>query len=187
LLYPSELQPRLFARIEFLLMLGRALTMLVMLALANVAPNATDTRVVREDGIGPVKVGMTLSQLDVALRERFAMPEDKRDQGCFYVHPAKHSHVAFMIEDGRLVRIDIDAPGIPTTEGIQVGDSESKAQRIYGRRAKIEPQQYIGEGRYLTVRSNDGRYGIRFEIAKGKIQDFYAGRFAAIQYVEGCL
>lgn len=162
---------------------------IIILALATLTASsflADDGWVVREDGIGPVKVGMTLSQLNRVLNEKFSMPRDKGDQGCFYVKPAKHPHISFMIEDGHLVRIDIDKAGLATAEGIQVGDSEARALRVYGHRLKTEPQEYPG-GNYLTVRSVDGRYGIRFETAKGKVQTFYAGRFEAVQYVEGCL
>lgn len=54
----------------------------------------------------------------------------------------------------------------------------------YHRKVKIEPGAYAGE--YLTVQSSDGRYGIRFEADKNKIAQYYAGRFSAVQYVEGC-
>ena len=116
------------------------------------------------------------------------MPENKADQGCFYVKPAKHPHVAFMIEDGSLVRVDVDGPGIFTVEHIQVGDSEASAVSAYGHKLKMEPNPYISAkvGHYLTARSSDGRYGIRFEIEKGKIRTYYAGGFKAVQYVEGC-
>jgi hypothetical protein len=103
------------------------------------------------------------------------------------VKPPKHPHIAFMIEDGHFSRVDVDAPGISTTEGVHVGDSEAQALRVYGTRLKIEAHQYIEGGHYLTVRSRDSRYGTRFETDKGKIQSFYAGRFEAIQLVEGCL
>jgi len=36
------------------------------------------------------------------------------------------------------------------------------------------------------LQSSNNRYGIRFETVKGKITAFYAGRFDAIQFVEGC-
>jgi len=51
---------------------------------------------------------------------------------------------------------------------------------------KVTGHQYIDTGHYLTVRSADGRYGIRFETDKGKIIEYYAGTYEAIQYVEGC-
>jgi hypothetical protein len=141
------------------------------LALASIATLAADdVWVIREDGVGPAKIGMTISQLNTVLGEKFAMPREKDDQACFDVQPTKHSHISFMIEDGRLSRVDVDAPGISTTEGIQVGDSEAKAQRVYGSRLKVEPHHSIDEGHYLTVRSRDGRYGTRFETEKGKIR-----------------
>ncbi len=142
---------------------------------------------IRQDGVGPVTIGMTLPQLNAVLHETFSMPRNKDDQGCFYVKPTRHAHIAFMIEDAHLSRVDVDGPGISTAEGIQVGDSEERARRVYGARMKVEPHKYIEDGHYLTVRSTDGRYGIRFETEKGKIQMFYAGRFESVQYVEGCL
>jgi len=146
---------------------------------------ANDTWTLRQDGIGPIKIGMTLPQLSTALHEKFKLPENKDDQGCFYVKPAKH-RVSLMIEDMHLVRIDINKPGTPTEKGIQVGDSEKHALQAYGPDAKVEEHKYNPDGHYVTIRSKDGRYGIRFETDKGKIEQFYAGTFEAIQYVEGC-
>lgn len=144
---------------------------------------AADAWVIRQDGVGPVKIGMSLPQLNTALRERFAMPENKEDQGCFYVTATKHPQVSFMIENRRLVRIDVDKTGVPTTEGVQVGDSEEHVKQVYGSRLKVEPQHYT-DAHYLTLRNGD--HGIRFETDEGKISTFYAGTFEAIQYVEGC-
>ena len=149
---------------------------------------ASGVWILHEDGIGPVKVGMSLSQLSRALHEEFSMPEEKSDQACFYVHPAKHADISFMIENGRLARIDVEGRGTATAEGIRVGDSESRALQVYGPGLKVEEHQYTGPGgHYLTLRSSNGRYGIRLETDKGKIERFYAGRFEAVQYVEGCL
>lgn len=147
---------------------------------------AADTWVVREDGVGPVKIGVTLAQLNLTLHERFSMPAEKDDQGCFYVNPSRNNHVAFMIENGHLARIDVDKAGISTAAGIQVGDSESHARQVYGAAMKVSPHKYIDTGHYLTVRSVNGRYGVRFETGKGKITSYYAGKYDAIQYVESC-
>jgi hypothetical protein len=147
---------------------------------------ASDTWVIREDGVGPVKIGMTLAQLNATLHEKFSLPAEKEDQGCFYVSARGHDHIAFMIENGRLVRIDVDEAGVPTSSGIQVGDSEAHARQVYGARLKVTPHAYTETGHYLTARSSDGQYGIRFETDNGKIKMFYAGRYDAIQYIEGC-
>ena len=148
---------------------------------------ASDGWIVRQDGVGPLKIGTSLSELNMVLHEKFVMPESKDDQGCFYVRSTKHPHISFMIEGGRLVRIDVDGAGVSTAEGVQVGDSEAHALRVYGSSLKVTPHAYTGpEGHYLTVRSKDGRCGVRFEAENGKIQTFYAGRYKAIQYIEGC-
>jgi hypothetical protein len=88
-----------------------------------------------------------------------------------------------MIENGHLVRVDVDKSGIATTEGVQVGDSEEHVKQVYGSRLKIEPHVYTN-GHYLTIRN--GNYGVRFETDLGKVSTFYAGTFEAVRYVEGC-
>src|SRR5437660_4655227 len=72
---------------------------------------------------------MSLSQLNAALHEKFEKPQNKEDQGCFYVNPTKHPDVSLMIENGHLVRIDVDKAGVATAEGVQVGDSEEHASK----------------------------------------------------------
>lgn len=94
---------------------------------------------------------------------------------------------AIMIQEGYVTRVDVFQPGIATPEGIRVGNSEARAKQAYGDKLKIEPHAYTGpEGHYLTVRSSDGLYGIRFETDGKKILSFYAGKKAAIAYIEGC-
>ena len=142
---------------------------------------------VREDGVGPVKIGMSLPELNKVLAENFSVPDDKEEQGCFYVNPGKHPEFAFMILDGHLARIDVSTPGVFTSKGAQVGDTEAQVLKIYGDRMKVEPHHYNApEGHYLTAQSSDGSYGIRFETENGKIDMFYAGSVSAIHFVEGC-
>src|ERR1035441_2763108 len=100
---------------------------------------AGDGWIVRQNGVGPAKVGMSLSQLNAALQEKFTLPQNKEDQACFYVTPKKHPRISFMIENRHLVRIDVDKAGIATAEGVQVGDSEEHVKHVYGARLKIEP------------------------------------------------
>jgi hypothetical protein len=146
--------------------------------------SASETGTVRFDGVGPVTVGMTLSQLNTILHETHSMPTAKDEQGCFFLDATKR--VAFMMKGGRLARVDVYKPGVLTSKRIQVGDSESHALTVYGHRLKVEPHFYVDSGHYLTVRSKDGRLGIRFETDQGKITMYYAGRYDAIACVEGC-
>src|SRR5260370_42137142 len=130
-------------------------------------------------------VGITLCKLGSALHKELAAYA-RVDQGCFYINARGHDNVSFMIIDGHVARVEVGAPGVKTLTGIQVGDSEAQVQKVYGAKLKVTEHAYIDTGHYLTVRSSDGRYGVRFEADAGKIVRFYAGKYDAIQYVEGC-
>ena len=144
-----------------------------------------DAWVVREDGVGPIKIGMTPAQISATLHRKLTEDEFGTDN-CHYTHAPGHDQTSFMMIDGHLVRIDVEAPGIETSTGIQVGASEADVQRAYGAKVIVSADQYIDNGHYLTVRSADGHRGIRFVTERGKVTMFYAGTYEAIQYVEGC-
>src|SRR5690349_7186748 len=100
-----------------------ATVLLAHLLFATVAVcTATHEWVVRFDGAGPVKIGMSLSELNAVLHENFSMPEDKDERACFYVEHDKHPGVAFMIQEGHVTRVDVDGSGIATAQGIKIGD-----------------------------------------------------------------
>jgi len=146
-----------------------------------------DFSIVRLDGIGPVRVGMNLSELNKVLHTSFKSPTDPDEQACTYVEMPHQSGIAVMILDGRVARVDVDNTSTRTAEGIHNGDSEARAVQVYGKRLKIEPNHYDPEnGHYLTLSSPDRKYGIRFESDNGKITRYYAGTSNAIAFVEGC-
>jgi len=76
---------------------------------------------------------MSLIQLNTALHAHFRRPVAKDEQACFYVRPKQYPGIAFMIEDGRLSRIDVEKSGVRTDSGIQVGDLESRVHEVYER------------------------------------------------------
>jgi hypothetical protein len=159
---------------------------LVFCILVATAAAASKTWIVRMDGAGPVRIGMSLAQLNAALGENFSMPRDPDEQACFYAETAKQPDIGFMVEHGKVTRVDVTKRGLPTAAGIRVGDPEARVIKKYGRRLHVEPDAYNPEGHYLTLSSADGRYGIRFETEHGQVTAFYAGEAHAIAYIEGC-
>jgi hypothetical protein len=166
----------------------RASTLLI--AFTFVAAQITAQRnfsIIRLDGIGPVRVGMNLSELNKALHTSFKKPTDPDEQSCTYIEVPHQSRIGIMILEGRVARVDVGNTSTRTAEGIHNGDSEARALQVYGKRLKIEPNFYDSEnGHYLTLHSPDRKYGIRFESDDGKITSFYAGTTDAIAFVEGC-
>ena len=124
---------------------------------------------------------------DLHLSYSIERAQDSDQNTCFYAELRDHSGVSLMILNGRVARVDVDNRDTQTVEGIHIGDSEAQALRVYGKRMKVTPHAYTGpEGHYLTVRTPDGGYGIRFETDEGKIVRYYSGRADAISYIEGC-
>lgn len=154
------------------------------------AAQAEDRFVVRYDGFGPVLIGMTKAEVSAALGERLVQTSGAEDFECEYLHPTKHwKGVAFMFSRGRVARVDVREGTTETDSGIRIGDQIEKVKKAYGRKVNITPHQYIPEpeGKYLTVKSSNGKRAICFETDNGRIVTFYAGRFPEVEYVEGCL
>src|SRR4051812_40983637 len=84
-------------------------------------------RVVRMDGVEPVKIGMTLKELNAALHEHFALSNDPEERECDYFGSPLLPHISLMVVRGRLARVEVDAEGVPSEAGLQVGDSEANA------------------------------------------------------------
>jgi hypothetical protein len=162
--------------------------MALALALSAAGARADGTVTVTPAGIGPIRIGMPLAALAEALGEPITVPDDPDERACFYVYPRRFPGVGFMVDEGRLRRIDVRSEGAQTAEGIRVGDPVSKVEAAFGSRLKDEPHHYTGpEDRYLTVTFEEGTLALRFETHAGRIVVFYAGSFQQVQYVEGCL
>lgn len=138
-------------------------------------------------GLGPVQFGMSVSQFGRALHESMSEPQDPEDRGCFYLKSKRFADVFFMFEDGKLRRIDVRTDKIATQDGIRVGATVDQVKRRYGSRLSDEPHHYSGpEDRYLTLTLSPD-IAARFETSDKKIDNFYVGYKAQVQYVEGCL
>lgn len=159
----------------------------VTLAMTTAAPAAGDR--VAFSSFGKVRIGLDLRALEKALQAPLASHSGgPDDEECRYVTAKTLPEgVSIMISHGRVVRIDVHAPGIATVSGAQVGMPERELRRLYPDQLADEPHKYAGpEGRYLTLRSSDGKRGIRFETDGQIVTGFHAGTAKSIEFVEGC-
>lgn len=147
------------------------------------------TWVVRPRGAGPLVIGMTAKDAGEALG--FAIPNEAWAAGCHQiVSDGTPSGARLMFEDGRLVRIDIELPGLATDRGARVGMTEQEVQGLYGDSLRVVPHKYDPTGRYL-VHSPDGASsatGFRtiFETDGRKVLRYRVGQEPQVEYVEGC-
>jgi hypothetical protein len=105
---------------------------------------------------------MTLSDLRNSLHLSYDVEyaQDSDQKTCFYAVIRGQPGIGLMILNGRVARVDVDNRDTQTVEGVHNGDTEADALSIFGKRLKVTPHAYTGpQGHYLTVRSDDGKYG----------------------------
>lgn len=139
-------------------------------------------------GIGVVQVGMSLEELSAAVAE-VVRPTYTDNPTCTFVRPtALPSGVLLMVLSDTVARVDVTEPGTLTTEGVGVGDLESRVVEIYGTRASVTPHKYTGPtGHYVTVEvPGDTLHRLVFETDGRNVGRYRAGRRPGVDYVEGC-
>jgi hypothetical protein len=151
-------------------------------------PAGDTDAVLRSDGFGPVRVGMTLGDLSTALGEEVKAKYDVFDE-CDYVRPrALPRGVSLMVLQDTVARVDVDSAGVRTAEGAGVGDTEAHVLELYRGRVEVQPHKYTGpEGHYLVVSvPGDTLHRIIFETDGKVVTEFRGGRRPAVEFVEGC-
>jgi len=155
---------------------------LLLLLAAAPAP-----RTLGPQGYGPVRVGMPVAAAERALGAKLAVVWfDEHDRACGYARrrDGRERDVAYMVEKGRISRVDIEAPRVRTAAGIGIGSAAAQVRKAYGRAIRVSPNAY-SDGRYFTVRGPAG-HGLVFEIEGGKVAAMRGGRFPSVSYIEGC-
>lgn len=140
-------------------------------------------------GYGPARFGMTLDEAARALGVELVVDGAVDEPLCYYTRPVPAIEgLMVMVSEGRVVRFDVDAPGVVTRSGLGVGDDEARVLEVLGSASvEVTPHKYAApDGNYLTIWSADRQAAVRFETLNGKVTTFYAGRVPEVTYVEGC-
>lgn len=148
------------------------------------------------DGVGPVRVGMTLKEAAAAAGVPIRLLETPSDPGCRYAAPDRASgtgdELGFMVVDGRIVRIDVGIMGpgrIRTVSGVGKGSTDAEVLATYPGRIRVQPHPYTPNGRYLVYVPSDA--GLRhlsmiFETVDGEVRSFRSGLAEQVSWKEGC-
>jgi hypothetical protein len=160
-------------------------TALAVLVLAGGLSGPLDEQPITFYGIGPVRVGATVRSASLAAGAPLSGGASASD-ACRYVHLKTAPSMLFMVEKGRIVRVETRDRRFRTASGARVGDSEATVRRIYGRRLEVTGHKYDQHGHYLIVRSTDRRYAMVMETDGKKVIFIRSGALPAAEYVEGC-
>lgn len=141
------------------------------------------------NGIGAVKIGMTVPQATKAAGTKLA--GDRPNENCYYLKPqGEPKEIGFMVTKGRISRIDVrNKSKITTLAGAKVGDSEARIKSLYPKQIQVTPHKYVPGGHYLTFtpkNAADKNYRIVFETDGKRVTDFRSGKLPEVELVEGC-
>jgi hypothetical protein len=155
---------------------------------------AADTaRVLRHDGFGPLRVGMTAAEAEAALGHFRLIPFNPGapadSMACGYAESDRlPAGVKVMMEGARVVRVDVVSGDAATAEGARIGDTEARVQQLYPGRVTVGPHKYT-DGHYLTVRpaqASDTTHLMVFETDGQTVLRYRGGRKPQVEYVESC-
>lgn len=143
---------------------------------------------IADTGFGQITIGMTPEQANAAVGGSLELPQGMTNDACDYAFPRGVDSLAFMIEQGKVVRVDVRRHDIQTVEGARIGDSEARIQHLYPGRVRVSPHKYT-DGHYLTVVPSDTvahPYRLIFETDGAVVKNFRGGVLPQVAYVEGC-
>ncbi|CAN5468518.1 hypothetical protein BH10PSE1_BH10PSE1_16450 [soil metagenome] len=164
------------------------------------SPPTVDANALTAEGLGPLKIGMTLAEV-VAASGADSQPNavgGADPAACDEFHPARAPEgVTVMIEQGVLTRISLirDA-AIKTDRGFGVGSQGTAIKAAYGGGVIAQPAKYDpapAEDLFVWARGGSTSYvtdatarGVRYEVGTdGLVKAVRAGG-PSIQLVEGC-
>jgi len=126
---------------------------------------------IRPDGIGKVKIGMTIKQAREAAGVHLVR---SRVGECVYLDsgpPGTGQGPTLRFHDGRLRRVHVARPEFATRRGVEVGDRAREVRRKYsGLRRDID----LGGGSTLIWKRGKGR--LMFTIRNKRVAEIAGGR-----------
>jgi len=142
-------------------------------------------------GLGEVRIG---AQADAAAEAAgLAFVEEGAGVGssaCHYATAAAVDGVRFMVADGVIARIDIDAGPIETLSGARIGSTRDEIIGLFGEKIAAQPHPADPSGELLVFVPADEAEADRrvvFETdASGTVVRYRTGRLPEVLYLDGC-
>lgn len=161
-----------------------------------------DAEVINFAGFGPAKFGGSEESVRMSWGRPLKASEPAVGATCYYLYldnvnlesaPKHHQEIAFMFEDGKFVRYDIDDPKWVAPGNIVVGDAMEKVLEAHAGHIQNQPHKYIEGAHTLVVTppvstsSQKSNASLIFETdAKGIVINWRIGVSPQVYYVEGC-
>jgi hypothetical protein len=141
------------------------------------------------DGIGPVRVGMTITQAEVSARMTMTVRTSVEPSCAIGYFAAGPPNLSFIIIDGVVRVARVEGPPLRTKSGIGVGSTEAEVFAAYPGQIASARHQYDPAGHYLDYLPRDEKdqaYRLRFATNGSTVEYIQAGFTEEVQLVETC-
>lgn len=168
----------------------------LIIATAFAQEKLTNQSLVYISGIGPVQVGMSITEASQAAGTPLVKDSSRIDQvsNCFFVKPQNEPKgINFMVTNNHISRVDVfQTRSITTIKGAGIGDTEDRIKSLYPGRIKVTPHTYNRNGNYhyltfVPQDQSDKNYRLVFETDGDRVTNFRAGKLPEVEWVEECV
>ena len=138
---------------------------------------------------GPIQVGMRVADVRRLLlnlgHKHLPKARKAAKAGCDYYRAS--DHLRFMLENGKVVRIETSERNVVTPSGIRIGTTLERVRTAFGSRIEDMQQKYSENAgdRTIVLVSGDHKFAIRVE-GNRTVSELFAGAEGYIRYAEGC-
>ncbi|MBE9188342.1 hypothetical protein IQ270_27845 [Microcoleus sp. LEGE 07076] len=180
----------------FTFFVGTVIIVLFWVTSASGQVQLTENSKLAINGIGPIRLGMTVDEASRAAGVKLVFVMNGPDAySCSYFKPqGELKDIAFMVAKGRIARIDIRDKRITTIRGARIGDTLDRIISLYPGQIQIikAPLTARPEGNpknltFVPKDDADKNYRIIFEKVNNRVYRFRSGKLPEIEYIEGCL
>ncbi len=153
---------------------------------------ANDPEQINFLGFGTAKFNANEEAVRMAWGRPMSASDSADGSSCHYLKPEvpadMKNGIAFMFEEEKFVRYDVDDASQMAPGNFKVGDAADDVRAAFAGRVEQAPHKYIEKGFMLTVTPEDKSAArLIFEIdADGKIINWRIGLPPQVFYVEGC-
>jgi hypothetical protein len=181
----------------FTFFVGTVIIFLVWVTSVNAQVQLTERSKLALNGIGPIRVGMTVDEASRAAGVKLVFVASGPDGiSCSQFKPeGELKDITFMVTKGRIARVEIrDNKRITTIRGAKIGDTLDRIISLYPGQIQVIKAPLTsrpeGNSKHLTFVPKDAvdkNYRIIFETTFDRVREFRSGKLPEVEFLEGCL
>ena len=176
----------------FTLLIATIVIVAVWVTAVNAQAKLTERSLLALNGIGPIRVGMTVDEASRAAGVRLVKSYTPlNEEFCSYFKPqGEPKGISFMVTKGRLVRVDISNEQVTSIKGAKIGDTEEQIFSLYPGQIRVIKNPLGSRGNNLTFvprDAADSNYRLIFQTGNDRrVKYFRSGQLPQVEYIEGC-